>query len=79
MSYFISTLQPSTEPTPLLRAGRINVDRGFLSRFGVKAQSASLEGFIRGPINNHAGITSDPLPPSRQAQLPIIIEAVDDD
>ncbi len=60
-------------------SGRINVDRGFLSRFGVKAQSASLEGFIRGPINNHAGITSDPLPPSRQAQLPIIVEAVDDD
>ena len=31
LSYFISTLQPSTEPTPLLRAGRINVDRQALS------------------------------------------------
>ncbi|MEZ4265621.1 MAG: di-heme oxidoredictase family protein [Myxococcota bacterium] len=51
--------------------GRPNYDRGFVGRFGRKAQTVSLEGFIRGPIKNHLGITTDPLPDARKALLPI--------
>ncbi len=51
--------------------GRPNYDRGFVGRFGRKAQTVSLEGFIRGPIKNHLGITTDPLPDSRKALLPV--------
>ncbi len=52
-------------------SGRPNYDRGFVGRFGVKAQTVSIEGFIRGPIFNHLGVTSDPLSPERQAALPV--------
>ncbi len=52
-------------------SGRVNIDRGFVSRFGRKAQTASIEGFIRGPFENHLGITSNPLPPELKAQLPV--------
>ncbi|MFB6264139.1 MAG: di-heme oxidoredictase family protein [Bradymonadaceae bacterium] len=41
-----------------------------VGRFGVKAQVASLEGFIRAPANNHQGITSDPLSPEMRDKLP---------
>lgn len=51
--------------------GRPNYDRGFVGRFGRKAQTVSLEGFIRGPIKNHLGITTDPLPDARKALLPV--------
>jgi CxxC motif-containing protein (DUF1111 family) len=34
-----------------------------VGRFGFKAQNANLEGFIRGPLFNHMGITSDPISP----------------
>lgn len=52
-------------------SGRANYDRGFVGRFGMKAQTVSIEGFIRGPLNNHVGITSDPLSPALQAALPV--------
>jgi CxxC motif-containing protein (DUF1111 family) len=52
-------------------SGRPNYDRGFVGRFGRKAQTVSLEGFIRGPIKNHMGITTDPLPDARKAMLPV--------
>ncbi len=52
-------------------SGRPNYDRGFVGRFGRKAQTVSLEGFIRGPLFNHAGITSDPLTNDRKNQLPV--------
>jgi CxxC motif-containing protein (DUF1111 family) len=52
-------------------SGRPNYDRGFVGRFGVKSQTVSIEGFIRGPIFNHLGVTSDPLSPARQAALPV--------
>ena len=52
-------------------SGRPNYDRGFVGRFGVKSQTVSIEGFIRGPIFNHIGVTTDPLSPERQAQLPV--------
>ena len=52
-------------------SGRPNYDRGFVGRFGRKSQTVSLEGFVRGPLNNHAGITSDPLTESDKARLPV--------
>ncbi len=52
-------------------SGRPNFDRGFVGRFGRKAQTVSIEGFIRGPLFNHLGITSDPLPDDRKAALPV--------
>jgi len=52
-------------------SGRVNTLNGFVGRFGRKAQFPSLENFVRGPLFNHAGITSDPLPNERRAQLPV--------
>lgn len=52
-------------------SGRPNWDRGFVGRFGVKSQTVSIEGFIRGPLMNHLGITSDPLLDEQRAQLPV--------
>lgn len=52
-------------------SGRANFDRGFVGRFGRKSQTVSLEGFIRGPLFNHLGITTDPLTDDMRAQLPV--------
>jgi CxxC motif-containing protein (DUF1111 family) len=52
-------------------SGRPNYDRGFVGRFGRKAQTVSIEGFIRGPLFNHLGITTDPLTEEQRAQLPV--------
>lgn len=52
-------------------SGRANYDRGFVGRFGMKSQTVSIEGFIRGPLNNHLGITSDPLSEDQRARLPV--------
>lgn len=52
-------------------SGKPNWDRGFVGRFGMKAQTVSIEGFIRGPLMNHAGITTDPLTDAQRAQLPV--------
>ena len=52
-------------------SGRPNYDRGFVGRFGVKAQTVSIEGFIRGPLMNHLGLTSDPLSEADKARLPV--------
>ena len=52
-------------------SGRPNYDRGFVGRFGLKSQTVSIEGFIRGPLFNHLGITSNPLSPERKAALPV--------
>jgi CxxC motif-containing protein (DUF1111 family) len=52
-------------------SGRANYDRGFVGRFGLKAQTVSIEGFIRGPLFNHLGITTDPLPDDLKAALPV--------
>lgn len=51
--------------------GRVNYDRGFVGRFGRKSQTVSIEGFIRGPLFNHAGITSNPLSDAVRAKLPV--------
>lgn len=52
-------------------SGRANFDRGFVGRFGRKAQTVSIEGFIRGPLFNHLGITTNPLSNEFRAQLPV--------
>jgi CxxC motif-containing protein (DUF1111 family) len=52
-------------------SGKPNYDRGFVGRFGRKAQTVSIEGFIRGPLFNHLGITTDPLTDQQRALLPV--------
>lgn len=52
-------------------SGRPNYDRGFVGRFGRKSQTVSIEGFIRGPLNNHLGVTSDPLTDEQKNALPV--------
>ncbi len=52
-------------------SGRANFERGFVGRFGRKAQTASVEGFIRGPLFNHAGITTLALTDEQRARLPV--------
>lgn len=52
-------------------SGRPNWDDGFVGRFGRKAQTVSIEGFIRGPLANHLGITSNPLTDEERARLPV--------
>jgi CxxC motif-containing protein (DUF1111 family) len=53
-------------------SGRVNVANGQVGRFGRKAQTARLELFVRGPIFNHMGITSEPLSEERRAALPMM-------
>jgi len=52
-------------------SGRANYDQGFVGRFGRKSQTVSIEGFIRGPLFNHLGITTDPLTEEQKAALPV--------
>jgi CxxC motif-containing protein (DUF1111 family) len=57
-------------------SGRPNFDDSeegevFVGRFGRKAQTVSIEGFIRGPLFNHLGITTDPLSDVQRAALPV--------
>jgi len=52
-------------------SGRVNVDSGFVGRFGRKAQTVSLESFVRAPLFNHMGISTQPLPEARRNQLPM--------
>ncbi|MEQ1501800.1 MAG: di-heme oxidoredictase family protein [Myxococcota bacterium] len=52
-------------------SGHANWDRGFVGRFGMKSQTVSIEGFIRGPLMNHLGVTSNPLTDEQRALLPI--------
>lgn len=51
-------------------SGRVNFDGMLVGRFGRKAQTARIEIFVRGPLFNHIGITSDPLSEERRAALP---------
>ncbi len=52
-------------------SGKANFDHGFVGRFGRKSQTVSIEGFIRGPLFNHLGITTDPLTEDQRASLPV--------
>jgi len=48
-------------------SGRVNLDGNRVGRFGYKAQESGLEDFIRGPLFNQMGVTSNPL--SQLAQV----------
>ncbi len=52
-------------------SGVANFDRGFVGRFGRKSQTVSIEGFIRGPLFNHLGVTTDPLSDDARTNLPV--------
>jgi CxxC motif-containing protein (DUF1111 family) len=52
-------------------SGRHNEAEGFVGRFGVKSQTTSIERFIRGPLFNHLGVTTDPLTDAQRARLPV--------
>jgi len=52
-------------------SGRPNFEAGFVGRFGRKCQTASIEGFIRGPLFNHLGVTTDALSDEQRANLPV--------
>jgi CxxC motif-containing protein (DUF1111 family) len=51
-------------------SGRPNYDGSLVGRFGRKAQTARIELFVRGPMFNHMGVTSDPLSAESRAKLP---------
>jgi len=53
-------------------SGRVNFDGVLVGRFGRKAQTARIEIFVRGPLFNHMGITTDPLSNERRAELPTL-------
>ncbi len=52
-------------------SGRPNFDREFVGRFGRKSQTVSIEGFIRGPLFNHLGVTTDTLTNEERSRLPV--------
>ena len=52
-------------------SGRANWEAGVLGRFGRKAQTVDIEGFVRGPLKNHLGITTVPLTAGENARLPL--------
>ena len=51
-------------------SGRVNYDGMLVGRLGRKAQTSRIELFVRGPLFNHMGVTSNPLSEERRADLP---------
>ncbi|QQR88691.1 MAG: hypothetical protein IPJ88_10625 [Myxococcales bacterium] len=51
-------------------SGKANYQLGVVGRFGRKAQTNSIEGFVRGPLFNHLGITTEALSFTDRALLP---------
>lgn len=51
-------------------SGRANHDGMLVGKFGRKAQTARIELFVRGPLFNHVGITSNPLTQQQRDSLP---------
>ncbi|WP_394850566.1 c-type cytochrome [Pendulispora brunnea] len=49
--------------------GKVNFERGFLGRFGRKAQMATLQGFVRGALFDQMGVTTVPVEPARLVGL----------
>jgi len=58
-------------------SGRANFDGGSVGRFGRKSQTTSIEGFVRGPLNNQMGITTEPLTDEQRSRLPVESPAQD--
>lgn len=63
-------------------SGRVNFERGFVSRFGRKAQIAGLDEFVRLALFDHLGLTTEPTTPSPIAHdsipLPLSTQDTDD-
>lgn len=57
-------------------SGRANYEGISVGRFGRKAQTSRIELFVRGPLFNHMGITSNPLSSERRDDLPTLKQAV---
>ena len=60
-------------------SGRVSFERGFVGRFGRKAQIATLEGFVRLALIDHLGVTSDPAPRLTDEPGPVGLATGDDD
>jgi CxxC motif-containing protein (DUF1111 family) len=63
-------------------SGKVNFERGFIGRFGRKAQMASLQGFVRLALLDQMGVTTAPAaPPSYLAKVegPMELGTVDGD
>lgn len=52
-------------------SGRANFENSLVGRFGRKSQTTSIEGFVRGPLFNHLGITTNPLSDEARSRLPV--------
>jgi CxxC motif-containing protein (DUF1111 family) len=62
-------------------SGRVNFERGFVGRFGRKAQMASIQGFVRLALRDEMGITTSPArtPYIAQGNVPQDLPTVDAD
>jgi CxxC motif-containing protein (DUF1111 family) len=62
-------------------SGKVNFERGFIGRFGRKAQMSSLQGFVRLALLDHMGITTKPVVPKYMAEAlaPVELTTVDSD
>ncbi|WP_394824606.1 di-heme oxidoredictase family protein [Pendulispora albinea] len=50
-------------------SGKVNFERGYMGRFGRKAQMATLQGFVRLALLDHMGVTSSPAVIEKDAPL----------
>jgi CxxC motif-containing protein (DUF1111 family) len=55
-------------------SGRVNFERGFVGRFGRKAQMASIQGFVRLALLDQMGVTSTPVKTSFIAEKEVPVE-----
>ncbi|MGD9711243.1 MAG: di-heme oxidoredictase family protein, partial [Thermomicrobiales bacterium] len=63
-------------------SGRVNFERGFVGRFGRKAQMASLQGFVRLALVDHLNVTTNPVNRTdfpEAPELPLEIASHDND
>ncbi|WP_394824771.1 di-heme oxidoredictase family protein [Pendulispora albinea] len=58
----ISRADPSDRNHDGIR-GKVNFERGFIGRFGRKAQMSTLRGFVRLALLDQMGVTTSPVPP----------------
>jgi CxxC motif-containing protein (DUF1111 family) len=62
-------------------SGKVNFERGFIGRFGRKAQMASLQSFVRLALVDHLGVTSLPVktPWLLEEEMPAELPTADED
>ena len=54
--------------------GKVNFERGFIGRFGRKAQMSSLQGFVRLALRDQMGVTTSPVKPLYLAERDAPVE-----